>query len=74
MYKVVSAVVAYDERVDTTAMGAKLIAEKVNAEIKNGWRLYGSLVVATDVRAKNNGGCAGPYGMHGIGFFQTMVK
>ena len=74
MYKVVSAVVAYDDRIDSTTIGAKLIADKVNAEMKNGWKIYGSLVVATNVRAKSNDGCTGPYGRYGIGFFQTMVK
>ncbi len=72
-YKIVSAIVPFDNRKDTTTIGVNLLMEKVNKELKNGWKVYGSLVVTTDVRCKDLS-YADNFGMHGIGFFQTMVK
>ncbi len=72
-YIIVSAIVPYDNRKDTTTIGVNLLMEKVNKELKNGWKVYGSLVVMTDVRCKDLS-YADNFGMHGIGFFQTMVK
>ena len=54
-YKVVSAVIPFNETKDTTSIGVELITKKVNEEIKKGWNVYGSLVVTTDVRAYRTG-------------------
>lgn len=76
-YKIVSAVVPYDERIDTTSRGAELLTQKVNAEISKGWHVYGSLVVAPNLKAISSNpyddGKA-HYNMNGIGFFQVMIK